>query len=260
MTRKTIIIFVLSAAILSTALVFDGVSHRHAGNSSQTNSQNATPAAVEPANSANAQTGVGQNPVVGQNEAQPAAPAADAAAMTDAGQNAKADASQAQTGDDSSAAAGSQPADQSAAEPAPQAIVVPAGTTLTVRLAEELGSRISTVGQRFSATLDRDIVVDGQTVIPAGANVRGKVVIAKSVGQLAGEANLQLKLTSVNVNNSNLALATATRSFGPQIKGKNKVGKFMKGLFKRADGQEREVLLAEQSAYSFTLRQSLQIQ
>jgi hypothetical protein len=131
---------------------------------------------------------------------------------------------------------------------------------LTVRLGEDLGSSISATGQSFSATLDQDIVVGGQTVIAAGASVTGKVVSARPAGELAGEANLQLKLTSVKVDDAKLRLATSVRSFGPKIKGKNKVGKFMKGLVKRASGNEREVLLAQQSTYTFTLQQHLEIQ
>jgi len=129
-----------------------------------------------------------------------------------------------------------------------------------VRLGQELGSKTSTAGQSFSATLDRDVVVGGQTAIAAGANVTGKVVFARPVGALAGEASLQLKLVSVNVNDADLPVATIVRSFGPKMKGKNKVGKFFKGLAKRSVGEEREVVLDDQTAYSFTLRRSLQIQ
>jgi hypothetical protein len=258
MNRKAIILFVLSAGILAGALVFDGVSHRRAANNNQTSSQNSVTAqpASQPADiSANLQSNVqtdGQTD--GQTDAQAGtqndgqtAVAADANAATDPGQNATPDdASQAQTDAD--------------AQAAPQPIVVPAGTALTIRLGEDLGSSTSTSGQSFSATLDRDVVVDGQTVIAAGASVTGKVVSAKPAGALAGEAKLQLKLTSVSLDSGKLRLATLVRSFGPKIKGKNKVGKFMKGLVKRASGNEREVLLAQQSAYSFTLQQRLQIQ
>jgi hypothetical protein len=176
--------------------------------------------------------------------------------------------------------------DSSKAEPAAtttaaaQAVVVPAGTTLTVRLGEKLGSRISKLGQTFSATLDDDVVVDGKTVIAAGASVNGEVAFVRPGGALVAEPNVQLKLTSVNVKNADLAVATSTRSFGPTARGKKKVGRLMKGLFKRgkagcqftsnselcenlmhkAAGKDKEVLLADRSAYSFTLRQPLQIQ
>ncbi len=252
MSRKAIIVFVLSAGILAAALVFDGVSHRRAANSSQTTSQNSvtTQPASQPADASNVQTDAQAGT---QSEAQTAVAADANTEAAQAGQDAPPDdASQAQTDADAPAA--------DAAQAPPQPIVVPAGTALTVRLGEDLGSSINTAGQSFSATLDRDVVVDGQTVIAAGASVTGKVVSARPAGALAGEANLQLKLISVKVDSGKLRLATSVRSFGPKIKGKNKVGKFMKGLVKRASGNEREVLLAQQSEYSFTLQQRLQIQ
>ncbi len=64
------------------------------------------------------------------------------------------------------------------APPEPQPLVVPAGTTLTVRLGESVGSKISSPGQSFSATLASPVAVDGNTVIPAGASARGTVVDA----------------------------------------------------------------------------------
>jgi hypothetical protein len=253
MSRKAIIIFVLSAGILAGALVFDGVSHRRAANGGQTISQSSltTQSANQPADGANLQTEAPAGTTTDAQSNNQSALLADAQAA-DAGQDAAtADSSPAQGDADA-------PADD--AQAAPQPIVVPSGTTLTIRLGEDLGSSINTAGQNFSATLDQDVIVGGQTVIAAGASVTGKVVVARPAGALAGEANLQLKLTSLKLDNSSLRLATSVRSFGPKIKGKNKVGKFMKGLVKRASGNEREVLLAQQSAYSFTLQQRLEIQ
>jgi pyruvate/2-oxoglutarate dehydrogenase complex dihydrolipoamide acyltransferase (E2) component len=142
----------------------------------------------------------------------------------------------------------------------PQPIIVAAGTPLTVRLADELGSKISQAGQTFSATLDKDVIVEGQTAIPANSNVTGLVVTARPAGHLAGEATLVLRLTSVNINNVDQQVVTSARSFGSKIKAKGKVKKFFGGLAKRAEGDEREVDLAAQSAYTFTLKQALEIQ
>ncbi|MGA7694466.1 MAG: hypothetical protein WCA76_05520 [Candidatus Sulfotelmatobacter sp.] len=162
---------------------------------------------------------------------------------------------------DNNAAQPQQPAPAQPEPPAPpQPIIVAAGTPLTVRLTDTLGSKASQTGQTFAATLDKDVIVDGQTAIPAGANVVGTVVSAKPFGHFAGEASLVLRLTSVNINNSDQAILTAARSFGPTIKAKGKVKKFFGGLAKRAEGDEREVVLAAQSAYTFTLKQALQIQ
>jgi hypothetical protein len=154
-----------------------------------------------------------------------------------------------------------QPAAVTSIASAPRpAIIVPTGTPLTLRLAEPLGSSISQADQNFSATLDRDIDIGGQAVIPAGALVMGKVVSAKPAGALAGEARLQLQVTAVNVNDRNLDVFTSIRSFGPTIHGKNKMSRFMKGLAKRAEGEEQEVVLEEQTAYSFILSRPLAIQ
>lgn len=142
----------------------------------------------------------------------------------------------------------------------PQPVIVPAGTALTVRLTEELGSKTSQTGQTFGGTVDKDVIVDGQAAIPAGANVTGSVASARPAGRLAGEANLVLRLTSVNINNIDQAIVTSARSFGPKIKAKGKVRKFLGGLAKRAEGDETEVDLAAQSAYTFTLRKDLQVQ
>ena len=240
MSRKTIMVIGLAAAVVAAALVFDGVSRRRAANSGPAISQNpvTTPPAGGPA--PNAGTAV-----------QPAVPPADTAPATETEEK------------PAPGVAAEAPTDDNAADnaaPAAPALVVPAGTTLTVRLGQELGSKTSAAGQSFSATLDRDVVVGGQTAIAAGASVTGKVVFARPVGALAGEASLQLKLISVNVDNADLKVVTAVRSFGPIIKGKNKVGKFFKGLAKRSVGDEREVVLDDQTACSFTLRRSLQIQ
>jgi hypothetical protein len=238
MSRKTIIVFVVAAGIVAAALIFDGVSRRRAANSSPASSQNpvTTPPTGGTANSSNTGTA-----------AQPTAPPADTTTAAETGQSAApGDNSQAATDDDAATAA--------------QPLIVPAGTTLTIRLGEDLGSKTSEAGQSFSATLDRDVIVGGQTAIAAGASVTGKVVLARPVGALAGEASLQLKLTSVNVDNADMPVVTAVRRFGPTIKGKNKVGKFFKGLAKRSVGDEKEVFLDGQSPYSFTLRRSLQIQ
>ena len=250
MKTKSIILFGLATAIVTSALVFDGVSHRRTANRNQAIVQN-------PATSASTSPNYSIPPV----EVQPAEDQSAASlSTTDSGDPAPDAVALEQSDADVSSATLEQP-DAKPSEPAPpQPIVIPAGTMLTVRLGEALGSRISEVGQKFSATLDRDVVVGGETVIAAGARVTGKVVSAKPAGPLAGEAHLQLKLTSVNADNARLTLATSVRSFGPKIKGKNKVGRFMKGLVKRASGEEKEVLLAEQSACSFTLQHRLQIQ
>ena len=111
--------------------------------------------------------------------------------------------------------------------PEPQPLVVPAGTTLTVRLGESVGSKISAPGQSFSATLASPVTVDGNTVIPAGASARGTVVDAKPLGRFKGGAILELRLNSITVNGSEQRIKTSavTRT----LKGKGKRTAVMAG-------------------------------
>jgi hypothetical protein len=53
---------------------------------------------------------------------------------------------------------------------------LPSGTTLSVRLDRELGTKVSRVGDAFTATVENDVVAtNGVTVVPRGATVTGKV-------------------------------------------------------------------------------------
>ena len=121
----------------------------------------------------------------------------------------------------------SSPAAPAPAAPEPQPLVVPAGTTLTVRLGESVGSKISSPGQSFSATLVSPVTVDGNTVVPAGAAARGTVVDAKPLGRFKGGAILEVRLNSITVNGTEQRIKTSavTRT----LKGKGKRTAVMAG-------------------------------
>ena len=99
-------------------------------------------------------------------------------------------------------------------------VVVPAGTTLTVRLGEAVGSKISSSGQPFTATLATPVDVGGKTIIPAGAAARGVVTDAKPLGRFKGGAVLQIKLNSVTVNGTEHSIDTSAVTRSEKGKGK----------------------------------------
>lgn len=103
---------------------------------------------------------------------------------------------------------------------ASRALVVPAGTVLTVRLGQAVGSKISSPGQTFTATLAAPVSVDGKTAIPAGAAASGTVVDAKPLGRFKGGASLQLRLTSITIGGSEQAISTSSVSRTATGKGK----------------------------------------
>lgn len=169
----------------------------------------------------------------------------------------------------------------------PVTVTVPAGKVLTIRLADELGSKISQPGQTFGGTLAKAVEVNGEVVIPAGARVEGEVVDAKPLGRFAGGAVLQLRLTSVRVNGQQMPVQTAMVT--QNLKGKGKrtgamvgggagLGALIGGLAGGGKGAaigavagagaggagtaftgNKEIVLPAESAVAFTLKESLRI-
>ncbi|HME06189.1 MAG TPA: hypothetical protein VKG25_04030 [Bryobacteraceae bacterium] len=75
---------------------------------------------------------------------------------------------------------------------------IPAGTEINVRLGETLSSDKSKAGDRWQGTLQRDVTVDNNILARRGDPVEGTVVAAVPSGRLAGQAELDLAVTSVN--------------------------------------------------------------
>ena len=76
------------------------------------------------------------------------------------------------------AAAPSKPAPKPAPTPVaagPKTYTVPAGTSVSVQIPAEMSTKTAQVGQRFTANLTSDLVVNGVTVARAGAPVQGSI-------------------------------------------------------------------------------------
>jgi hypothetical protein len=86
---------------------------------------------------------------------------------------------------------------------------IPSGTRVTVRMGQEISSGSATAGEKFDATLTRDLVVNGKTIARAGAPARGKVTYAKSSGRLHAPGELTLRLSSVEVNGKMVPVSTS---------------------------------------------------
>jgi hypothetical protein len=120
----------------------------------------------------------------------------------------------------SSSDTGGSPADSRRSPVVKAPTVVPVGTTLTVRLGEALGSKISSPGQSFTATLAAPVAVGGETVIPSGSEVRGTVTDAKALGRFKGGAVLQVKLDSIKVHGVEHSITTLAVTRSEKGKGK----------------------------------------
>jgi len=96
------------------------------------------------------------------------------------------------------------------AAPPPAPIQLSAGTNLVIRMIDAVDSEKANVGDKFRATMDEPVLVNGDTVIPRGADVVVKLVDAKDSGKLTGRAELALSLQSVNVNGKQIDINTQT--------------------------------------------------
>jgi hypothetical protein len=88
-------------------------------------------------------------------------------------------------------------------------VSIPEGSALPVRLIDALNSETNQIGDSFRATLSSPVIVDGQTVIPANADVEGRVVDVKSAGRFAGQSVLTLELTRLAVNGKSYDLRSS---------------------------------------------------
>jgi len=103
---------------------------------------------------------------------------------------------------DASAAAPAEPV----AAPAPA--VIPAQTEFIVRMIDAVDSQTAKEGDVFKASIDQPIVIDGQTLVPRGADAQVKLVQAHESGKFTGKTELTLSLWSVTVNGKAVEINT----------------------------------------------------
>ena len=118
----------------------------------------------------------------------------------------------------SSTAEAAKTAVKKALEPKP--LVVPADTVLAVVLDQSISSKTSKSGDKFTATVESPIEVEGKVAIPKGARAEGVVKDAKAAGRFKGGAALALELTSVTVHGKDHEIQTSAAAMSSKGKGK----------------------------------------
>ena len=109
--------------------------------------------------------------------------------------------------------------------PPPSKVSIPAGTVLQVRTVEGLSSETNHENDVWHGTLNSDITVDDQTVIPAGADVQGRVMEAHAATHYTGGASLVLGVEKVSFDGKTYQIATDTWERKADTRGKNTVEK-----------------------------------
>lgn len=92
--------------------------------------------------------------------------------------------------------------------PEPSPVTVPSGTRITVRTIDSINSDKNMIGDKFQASLDQALYVNGVMVAPRGTSVYGRLEEVKSAGQFAGRSELRLALTGMVLNGRTYAMAT----------------------------------------------------
>ena len=78
---------------------------------------------------------------------------------------------------------------------------LPTGAVVTVTLDQAVGTKTSKVGDTFSATVvDAIVASNGQTVVPAGSKVYGKVTGLQDSDNVGQKAAIRLDFERININ------------------------------------------------------------
>jgi hypothetical protein len=102
----------------------------------------------------------------------------------------------------------------------PRPLVVPADTEIAVVLDQSISSKTSRSGDKFTATVESPIEIEGKVAIPKGARAGGVVRDAKAAGRFKGGAALALELTSIEVNGKDHEIQTSGATMSSKGKGK----------------------------------------
>lgn len=94
--------------------------------------------------------------------------------------------------------------------PRPVTITIPSGTVITVRMIDSIDSSRNRPGEDFAASVNNPVVVDGQVIIPQGADARVRLVEARTSGHMTGRSELQLQLVGIAIGGQTYSVESTT--------------------------------------------------
>lgn len=98
-------------------------------------------------------------------------------------------------------------------------VQIPAGTAITVRMIDSVDSDRAHLGQTFRASVDEPVMINGQTVIPRGADAVAKLVEDQQSGKFEGKTILTLALTDITINGQMIDTTTGDVSRASSSRG-----------------------------------------
>ena len=96
--------------------------------------------------------------------------------------------------------------------PEPHRVTLNAGTLIPVRLVDGLSAERNLPGDSFTATLDKELVVDGFVIAERGARVEGRVTASDRGGKVRGVSSLAVEITRIHLSDGQ-TIAVQSNSF-----------------------------------------------
>jgi len=103
----------------------------------------------------------------------------------------------------------------------PSSVTIPAGTRISVRTIDSIDSTRNHVGDRFQASLEQALWIDGSLVVPKGADVYGRLEESKESGTFTGRSELKLELTGIVIHGRTVPLVTGEYDLSGKSKGES---------------------------------------
>ncbi len=100
-----------------------------------------------------------------------------------------------------------------------QFVTIPAGTRISVRTIDGIDSTQNQVGDRFQASLEEPLLVNGEEVVPKGADVYGRLTQSNASGTFTGKSQLGLELTGIVVNGRSYPIVTGEYAVAGKSRG-----------------------------------------
>ncbi len=90
----------------------------------------------------------------------------------------------------------------------PAYVTIPAGTRISVRTMDAIDSTYNVVGDRFQASLEEPLMLEGNVLVAEDALVYGRLTQSKESGTFTGRSQLRLELTGIVVNGKLVPVVT----------------------------------------------------
>jgi hypothetical protein len=100
------------------------------------------------------------------------------------------------------------PATVAHVEVKPALVTIPAGTRISVRTIDAIDSADNVAGDRFQASLEEPLMLQGNMVVARDSPVYGRLTQSKESGTFAGRSQLRLELTGIVVNGKMVPIVT----------------------------------------------------